>query len=172
MQTRSPGLPLMPRKCWVFRALMLGALLAAPALADDAPGTAGAIVATGSGPLETGIEVQRLLATEGPDGTIVRQYVDARRLEAGEQVYYTIRVTNPGRQPVKDVVVTKRLPLGVDYVPGSAVGPACEVMLSSDGGTTFTSTQGKGAYTHVRWILNDPLAPGATALLRFRAVFR
>ena len=26
-------------------------------------------------------------------------------------------------------------------------------------------------YTHVRWILTKPLAPGATALLRFRATF-
>ena len=27
-------------------------------------------------------------------------------------------------------------------------------------------------YTHIRWQLRNPLAPGATALARFRATFR
>jgi uncharacterized repeat protein (TIGR01451 family) len=104
-------------------------------------------------------------------------------LKAGEKVHYTVRVTNPGKQPVANVVVTKRLPYGVHYEPGSAAGPACEVQFSADGGRTFTvpklpAPAGRKAaarppveYTHVRWILTRPLSPGATALLRFRATF-
>jgi uncharacterized repeat protein (TIGR01451 family) len=161
-----------PRSDWVFLAILGGVLQAAPTLADEVTEAAGTVLATGSGPLETSIQMQRLVVEEGADGRTARQFVEARRLEAGEQIYYTVRVTNPGREPVDEVVLTKRLPYGVDYVPGSAVGPACTVELSSDGGTTFAPTRGKGSYTHVRWTFRHPLAPGATALLRFRAVFR
>jgi uncharacterized repeat protein (TIGR01451 family) len=151
--------------------LLGGVLQAFPARAADDP-AAEDVVATGSGPLETGIEVEKLVLEERPDGGTARQFVAAGRLEAGEQLYYTVRVTNPGREQVTDVVITKRLPFGVDYVPGSAAGPACRVEFSSDGGATFSRSGGKGAYTHVRWTFEHPLAPGATALLRFRAVFR
>jgi len=74
----------------------------------------------------------------------------------------------------------------VRYQPGSATGPACDLEFSIDGGSTFAKPElprtGSGKksvrkppsapeYTHVRWVLRRPLAPGATALLRFRAVF-
>ena len=164
----SPG----PRRTWVFLALLGSTTVAAPSHAQDDPGAAGAVVATGSGPLETRIEVQKLVMEERPNGEVVRQFVEVDRLEAGEQMYYTVRVTNPGREPVTDIVVTKLMPYGVDYVPGSAVGPACKVEFSADGGASFARSGGKGAYTHVRWVFERALVPGATALLRFRAVFR
>jgi len=171
MRLRPVNSPFSSRGC---RAFLVGLCLATHAAAvggQDDPAAVPAVVATGSGPLEARIEVQKLVATEGPGGEIVRQFVEARRLEAGEQLYYTVRVTNPGQEPVDDMVVTKQLPFGVDYVPGSAAGPGCSIELSLDGGVTFERAGGKGAYTHVRWIFGQPLAPGATALLRFRAVF-
>jgi uncharacterized repeat protein (TIGR01451 family) len=157
--------------------LLLGAFLAAFVALGDAPATTAGVedeatVATGSGPLTTRIDVQRLVVTERADAPPVRRFEPARRLEAGEEAYYTIRVTNPGRDPVTDVVVTRRLPYGVDYVAGSAAGPACRIEFSIDGGLTFSAKPGTTAYTHVRWIFLRSLAPGATALLRFRAVFR
>ena len=167
--------PVKSRFSWRGGGILLVSLcLAAHAVAVAAQdGAAGApvIVAAGSGPLTTTIQVQKLETSEGPGGETVRQFVEARRLEAGEQLYYTIRVTNPDRRTVTDVTVTKQLPYGVDYVPGSAAGPACRIELSLDGGATFESASDKGAYTHLRWVLEHPLAPGATALLRFRAVF-
>lgn len=171
MPVRPPRSPRAPSRCGGFLALLGAAALLPPAVAGGEPGAVEAVVATGSAPLETSTAMERLVAGEGPDGPAVRRYVEARRLEAGEQVYYTVRVRNPGKEAVRDVVVTKRLPYGVEYVPGSAVGPACVVELSSDGGQTFARVRGKGSYTHVRWIFEHPLAPGATALLRFRAVF-
>jgi hypothetical protein len=60
----------------------------------------------------------------------------------------------------------------VDYVTGSAAGPDCDVELSADNGATYSPGGKPGAYTHVRWLCQRPLAPGATALLRFRAIFR
>jgi uncharacterized repeat protein (TIGR01451 family) len=165
-------------------ALLLGG---ASARADEVAGPGGGDgpVATGSAPLETTIVAESLQVDARPDGSEARAWSPATRLSAGDDVYYTIRVHNPGKAPVTDVVVTKRLPFGVHYKRGSAVGPACKVQFSADGGTTFvadsppkgggTSTSKRTApaaeYTHVRWILSRPLAPGATALLRFRASF-
>lgn len=157
------------------------------ALAQD-PGEAQAVAeATGSGPLETSIEVQKLVASTGPDGQEARHWVPARRLNAGDEVHYTVRVHNPGTQPVESVVVTKRLPFGVRYLRGSATGPAAVIQFSLDGGKTFATPEalsraaGAGKknqrkalendYSHLRWVLGKPLGPNSTALLRFRATF-
>jgi uncharacterized repeat protein (TIGR01451 family) len=146
-------------------------------------------VATGSGPLETAITVEMLQIEQGTGGAEIRRWVPATRLTAGDELHYTVRVRNPGKEPVTDVVVTKRLPFGVHYERGSATGPAAVVQFSIDGGRTFATPDEmaratgsgknkKGArkppvsdYTHVRWVLTRPLSPGATALLRFRATF-
>lgn len=143
--------------------------------------------ATGSGRLDTSIEVQKLEVTEGPGGQEVRRWVAAGRLNAGDEIHYTLRVRNPGKQAVDTIVVTKRLPFGVRYLRGSATGPAAEVQFSIDGGDTYAKPEklaraaggGKKGprkplendYTHVRWILKKPLGPSSTALLRFRATF-
>lgn len=159
-----------------------------PAVADDDPAQAAAI-ATGSGPLETTIVVETLRVEKGPGDREIRRWEPAGRLAAGEELHYTVRVRNPGTEAVTDAVVTKRLPFGVRYELGSAAGPACKIELSSDGGRSFMPREAvlkgrepkgkKGPrkppppaeFTHVRWVLTQPLAPGATALLRFRAKF-
>lgn len=178
--------PTVPVLCRAAALLALGLSVAQAQAPTRAPAgqPAGADpIATGSGPLEATFEAQTITVTRAADGTEQRRWHTARRLEAGEEVYYTVRVRNPGRQPVTEVVITKRMPFGVAYRVGSAAGPACEVQASLDGGATFvpvtTVDRGKRArgkqdgtrYTHLRWLLARPLAPGATALLRFRAVF-
>lgn len=140
--------------------------------------------ASGSGPLETSIEIAKLEVVNGPGASETRRWVPAGRLNAGDEVHYTVRVRNPGKQAVDAVVVTKRLPFGVRYLRGSATGPAAEVQFSVDGGKTFATPEtlsggGKKGqrkslesdYTHVRWVLSKPLGPASTALLRFRATF-
>ena len=131
----------------------------------------GAAVATGSDLLETSIVAEKLEPPARP-GQGAARFVPATRLAAGDEVHYTLRVTNPGKEPVTDVQVTKRMPQGLQFIPGSAMGPASLVEFSADGGTTFTPRPKGGEFTHVRWSLRRPLPPGATALLRFRATFR
>ena len=142
-------------------------------------------VATASGPVEVSAVVERLRRGKSRDGQVSSEFVAAGRVPAGEELHYTIRVSNPGLKPVRDVQVTKRLPFGVRYVDGSAVGPSIKAEFSADGGTRFGPARDLRVaaagqpdrpadprdYTHVRWILQRPLAPGATALLRFRAHF-
>lgn len=155
--------------------VLLAALQAYPVTsmaAEPGPDIGSGLVATGSGPLRATILVEKLEARQRPDGSVEKRFVEAQSLKAGEQVFYTIRVTNPGKTAVDDVVVTKRMPMGVDYVRGSAVGPACDVEFSMDGGNTFTAAPKGAEFTHVRWTCERPLSAGATALLRFRAIFR
>jgi uncharacterized repeat protein (TIGR01451 family) len=155
-------------------------------IAQDAPDSVNVAGATGSGRLETSIDVQKLEVREGPGGQELRRWVPAERLSAGDDVHYTVRVRNPGTQAVDAVVVTKRLPFGVRYLRGSATGPAAVVQFSIDGGKTFATPDGlaraagggkgqrkplENEYTHVRWVLGKPLGPASTALLRFRATF-
>jgi len=174
MSLRSPtGMSLRLAAALVpFALATVGLQLPARAQEPGPEPAGGDAVAVGTGPLETAILAEKFEVETLPDGGEQRRFVVAQRLDAGDEVHYTIRVRNPGTEPVLDVVVTKRLPFGLTYIPGSAVGPACEIELSADGGATFVPAGRKAAsYSHVRWILRRPLAPGATALLRFRATF-
>ena len=105
----------------------------------------------------------------------------ATKLSQGQVVYYTVRITNPTPVFANKVQVSQLIPANTTYLPGSAAGPGAEVDFSIDGGQTFgrpeSLKQADGTrappeqYTHIRWTLRNPLAPGATALARFRATF-
>ena len=161
-----------PRRGLALRAMawLLVFALATPALPQAEMSASGAAVATGSDLLETEIVVERLEPADPPDRPA--RFVPAGRLEAGDEVYYTLRVRNPGTEPVIDAQVTKRMPYGLHYLPGSASGPDCDIGFSVDGGRTFAAKPAGADFTHVRWTLRRPLPPGSTALLRFRATFR
>lgn len=152
-------------------AFVFAAAASAASTAEPEFTAVGAAIATGSDLLETAIMAERLVPPLRP-GRGAGRFVPATRLAAGDEVHYTLRVTNPGKEPVTDVQVTKRMPQGLQFIPGSAAGPSCLVEFSVDGGTTFTAQPQGSGYTHVRWSLRRPLPPGATALLRFRATFR
>lgn len=108
--------------------------------------------------------------------------VPATRLSQGQVVYYTVRITNPTPVFANKVQVSQQIPANTTYQVGSASGPGTEVEFSVDGGETFAAAGDlklpdgvtrapPERYTHIRWRLRNPLAPGATALARFRATF-
>jgi uncharacterized repeat protein (TIGR01451 family) len=112
----------------------------------------------------------------------IHRMVPATRLSQGQVVYYTVRITNPTPVFANNVVVSQRVPANTTYMERSAVGPGAEIDFSVDGGVTYAGPEelrlGDGTrapperYTHIRWRLKNPLAPGAVALARFQAVFR
>ena len=194
MSYAGPNLDGPPRKpvknrarWWICLPAVLPLLVVSlPSHAVEGRDALNAPTATGSGPVELEIVIETLVMEPGPGGVEMRRWEPAGRLSAGDELHYTIRVRNPGKEPVTGVVVTKRLPFGVHYIRGSAVGPACTVQFSIDGGSTFAVPAKLGVipgskrstrkiapseYTHVRWILGKPLVPDATSLLRFRATF-
>jgi len=118
-------------------------------------------------------------------GREVYRFAPARLLEQGQVVYYTLRITNQTTVPLRNVAVVQPVPANTTYLAGSASGPGAAVTFSVDGGKTYGPAdslmiQVEGGakqlaqasqYTHIRWQLRNPLAPGATALARFRATF-
>lgn len=126
----------------------------------------------------------RVEVMEGANRVV--RFVPATVLSQGEVVYYTLKIRNPSAQYLRNVVVTQRIPANTAYVEGSASGPAADVSFSIDGGQTFAPSDALrrvdasgverpvpgSEYTHIRWRLRYPLAPGAVALARFRAVFQ
>jgi uncharacterized repeat protein (TIGR01451 family) len=118
-------------------------------------------------------------------GREVFHFVPARLLEQGQVVYYTVRITNQTTVPLRNVAVVQPVPANTVYIADSASGPGANVSFSIDGGQVFAPADAltveidgskqlaqPAQYTHIRWQLRNPLAPGATALARFRATFQ
>jgi uncharacterized repeat protein (TIGR01451 family) len=120
------------------------------------------------------------------DGTRVKEWLPATDIRQGQVVYYTVKIRNPAATAAHNVVVTRPVPANTRYVAESAAAPGAVVSFSIDGGKTFAPAReliardARGipravapeAYTHIRWQMRYPLAPGAIAYARFRAVFR
>ena len=157
---------------WFFAAALLMAFCAPAASADQESGIATELVA----------EVRENLSTT--PGREVYRFVPARMLEQGQVVYYTLRITNQTTVPLRNVAVVQPVPANTTYLADSASGPGADVSFSVDGrafspaDSLMIDTEGTkqlaqaAQYTHIRWQLRNPLAPGATALARFRATFR
>jgi uncharacterized repeat protein (TIGR01451 family) len=134
-----------------------------------------------------------------PGGRSTARLIPASTLVQGQEIFYTVRIRNPAAVAASDVEVVHRMPENTVYVPQSATGPGVDIALSADGGRTFgeegritlvdqsavalmqatildpaalTRPAKPQDYTHIRWRLRNPLAPGAVALARFRAVFQ
>lgn len=134
-----------------------------------------------------GVELRTQLVAEvretlpNREGQLFRM-VPATRLSQGQAVYYTVRITNPTPVFANKVQVSQLIPANTRYLPGSASGPSTDIEFSIDGGQTFGQPENlklddgvtrapPERYTHILWRLRNPLAPGATALVRFRATF-
>ena len=172
----SRGVPRKPRNSpslWLFAVALLAAFCEPAASADEESDIATELVA----------EVRENVSTT--PGREVYRFVPARMLEQGQVVYYTLRITNQTTVPLRNVAVVQPVPANTTYLADSASGPGADVSFSVDGGSTFSPADSlmmgvEGTkqlaqatqYTHIRWQLRNPLAPGATALARFRATFR
>lgn len=137
-------------------------------------------------PLEVVTVAEVLTEVAGPDGETGYRFQPAGAVQQGEELFYTVRIRNSGARPVRRVVVTKPIPSNTIYVSGTAAAPGADVSFSIDGGRTFAAPEAltvpdqegrplpaePALYTHIRWSMRHPLAAGAVALARFRAVFQ
>jgi uncharacterized repeat protein (TIGR01451 family) len=108
--------------------------------------------------------------------------VPAEKVVPGVEVTWTVTANNICKQPSDKVTINNAVPAHMTYVSNSATGPGADVTFSLDGKTFGHSDQltvtENGAtraalaaeYKHIRWVFKDSLAPGATAVARFRAV--
>ena len=137
--------------------------------------------------LELATRVEKIVAGAGADKADARpQLVPAGDLSPGDALVVTVTFLNTTQHALDGVRITQPIPPSMRYVEGSAVGPGSLVLYSVDGGATYGQPNELGVaaadgvrraatagdYTHVRWLIKAPLAPGARAFVRFRATAR
>jgi uncharacterized repeat protein (TIGR01451 family) len=100
----------------------------------------------------------------------------------GTEVIYTTTATSKCAGPADKVAISNFVPPHMTFVANSSFSPGAEVAYSLDGKTFAAAdqitVQENGAsrkarpdeYKHLRWTLQSPLQPGASAFARFRAV--
>jgi len=102
----------------------------------------------------------------------------------GSEVIYTVTATNVCDANAQAVVIDNPVPEHMNYIANSAIGPGTEITFSVDGGfnygkpetLTLSNPDGSkrpaqaGDYTNIRWVMRNPLKPGAVAFARFRAL--
>ncbi len=134
---------------------------------------------------ETVIEpkVELIAELRVPQAAGGSKLVPAVVFEQGQEIDYTVRITNPAAQPIENITVVQPIPANTHYVAGTATGAGADIQFSIDGGQTFakpTALRSRrdpalpaapAEYTHIRWQLRYALAPKAVVLARFRAVF-
>ena len=162
-------------------------LLAPLALAT----TAFAVGAQAQSPAGGGVQLVNTVQKEvevQEAGKRVRKLVEPGKVVPGDEVVYTISYVNKGPRAADGVVVTNPVPQHTRFRAGSAEGANTEIVYSVDGGKTFaapdrltvSARDAKGTpiarpavaadFTHIRWTLKDPLAPGGGGYVRFRTV--
>ena len=104
----------------------------------------------------------------------------------GDEVVCTVVFTNIGEETADNISVTEAIPDDLRFVADSAFGPGTDIAYSVDDGSSFAAPDelmvqlADGGqrpattddYTHIRWILKDPLEAGARGFVRYRAVVR
>ena len=107
----------------------------------------------------------------------------AAKVVPGDEVIYTINFVNRGTEPAADVVITNPIPEHMVFTKVEESPRAANVSMSADGGERYDSPRNltvpdaKGQprpakasdFTHVRWVLQDPVEPGAEGSVSFRA---
>ncbi len=155
---------------WLTGALLM--LLATHTLAQDE----GCIL------LKSVAEIEQVITDER--GEKSARLVPVEKIVPGDEVIYTVSATNICDQAADNVVIDNPVPEHMNYVASSAIGPGTDVTFSIDGGFNFgkadtlklanaDGTQRQAQpheYTNIRWVMRNPLKPGAVAFARFRAV--
>ncbi len=103
----------------------------------------------------------------------------------GDTVRYQLRFTNARSGAVRNVVFDNPVPTGMRYLPGTAAADrqSTSVTYSIDGGRTYSAeptvqrvVDGRRVnvpapaelYTHIRWMVQGDLLPGARVSAEFR----
>ncbi|WP_435010507.1 hypothetical protein P12x_001777 [Tundrisphaera lichenicola] len=99
----------------------------------------------------------------GKPGLAVVKRVNAEEAEPGDTLTYTINYRNMGNIPIRAVSITDSLLPRLEYVPGSAQGPA---------GTVFTFGENRAGALELRYDLPGAIAPGSEGSVTFQAIVR
>jgi uncharacterized repeat protein (TIGR01451 family) len=132
--------------------------------------------------LQSKVETERMV--KQTDGQMVATRLPVKSAVPGEEVIFTNTFSNAGKKPADKLVLTN--PIAADLRLTKAWGDSAVITYSVDGGKVFGAAetlQVKGAdgkmraakpedFTHVRWVMRDSLAVGASAAVGFNAQVR
>lgn len=132
--------------------------------------------------LQSKVETERML--KQADGKVVATRLPVKSAVPGEEVIFTNTFSNAGKKPADNLVLTN--PVSSDLLLKKAWGEGAVITHSVDGGKTFDAPEKlkvKGAdgqmraarpedYTHLRWVMREPLPAGASAAVGFNALVR
>jgi uncharacterized repeat protein (TIGR01451 family) len=123
------------------------------------------------------------------DGKVTTTRVPVDNAHPGDVVVYTISYSNTGKGPVLNATITDPLPSGVRYVADTAEGKDAEITFSVDNGQTWhaypvmvtfkkpdgsmeTKPAAADSYTHIKWTIKKPVAPGQSGQVRFKVTVK
>jgi uncharacterized repeat protein (TIGR01451 family) len=161
----------MRRSCTAITLLFLASMIPAAAAAED-----GALVKLKSEVLK---ETQ-IVNEQGEKETL---FVPVTSAMPGEVLIFTISYVNEGDEEARNILLTNPVPEHMVYEAQSAQGEGSRISYSVDGGSIYgppdsLSIAGDDGqkrkaipsdFTHIRWQLVDPVAPGGSGTVSFKA---
>ncbi len=128
-------------------------------------------------------EVEVVGKTVQGEKEVTRTEASMAKVVPGDVVIFTTRYVNTSNKPVNNVTIMNPVPEHMSYVDKTAEGKGARIDYSVDNGKTyaapdklmFRDAAGKTRpalapdYTHIRWVLTAPLAPGGAGSVSFRA---
>jgi uncharacterized repeat protein (TIGR01451 family) len=142
--------------------------------------------AQGQGQIQLRTVIEMEVETVNAAGQKESYRIPVDTAEPGSHLIYSIHYKNAGSEQAVDAVITTPVPVKIIYQEGSAQGAGAAVTFSIDGGRTYrspdqlfrTDASGRkfpaqpGDYSHIRWTFENPLAPGATGMVSYRAILK
>jgi hypothetical protein len=118
-----------------------------------------------------------------PDGTTRITLVPAARMTPGDRVVYQLRYRNNAAGPASGLVIANPIPADLRYagpaenspapelsVDGTRFGALAELQVRDPNGSARPATMADVKV--VRWRLANPVAPGGSGQVAFRAVLK
>lgn len=139
--------------------------------------------AAGNGDITLTLDAAKEIEIISPQGKKEIKRVTPSLVTPGEELIYTLSYTNNGKEMAQDLFITNPIPPHMTYKTNSARGENTVIVYSMDGGKSFDKPEnlrirgldGKersaapANYSHIRWVIKKPLAPGEKGDVSFRA---
>lgn len=133
--------------------------------------------------LKSVAEVEVTIKNDKGEKEVKRVEAAKANVVPGDAVIFTTYYSNNGKEPASDIVINNPMPEHMLYVDGTAEGSGTKIEFSVDKGKNFGAPDklkvkgedgkerpaGPSDYTHIRWTLSKPLAPGGKGSVSFRA---
>jgi len=126
-------------------------------------------------------EAFKIVPVQQADGSVVEEWQTPEKVVPGDKVGYRISYNNNGKEAAEGVVINNPFPAETIYIANSATGANSTITYSVDGGQNFgkaseltVTAQGNTRaakaedYSHIRWMLTQPVEAGASGKVEFK----